>query len=578
MESSMRIEAKKFNKYDLILMIGLILVFAFSCWKAHFGACGYDEAFYSSIAYKLTRGDALFINEWHGSQMSAMLIYPFVALYTWIFGSCSGMILASRIVYSFIHCAVSAVFYVRFRKYGFAAIAAALLYALFFPYNMQCFCYNSIGMDCVFMSCVLAASNAGRCLWRYYLSGIFFAAACLCQPLLIFCFLIGAAAVCTYSAIRRARIAKYALVMALGAASLGVLVTAHLLCRAGGQRILAALPGILSDPEHSVSVSLLRKLIRTLRLYMPSVGGDHRILSVVYFGASIGVSVAAVIRKIRGKGSRALLTVAALLTVLYDLICARYLADSYINFILFPWIFPGFIAILNRNDRQVVRQYIIFAAFSLAHAISFVTSNQNAYVYNIGAMPLTMFSILLALDELQTAAARREKWMRFSIAFAVICTFAVMIAARAGYCFWEEVYVGQMRARIDTGAYRGVYTTEPNRDSIQNVTDEFYDASLADKDNVLIFSRYTCLSLEQRGRTAQYSAWLSGLNEGTVKRLKQYYDLNPERFPKYAFLVKQDWEKPDDGIRVLDLLWADDYTVEITEYPNSYLIFAEESN
>ena len=576
MKSSMRIEAKRFNKYDLILLIGLILILAFSCWKAHFGACGYDEAFYSSIAYKLTRGDALFANEWHGSQMSAMLIYPFAALYTWIFGSCSGIILASRIVYSFIHCAVSAVFYARFRKYGFAAIAAALLYALFFPYNVQCFCYNSIGMDCVFLSCVLAASNESRRLWRYYLSGVFFAAACLCQPLLVCCFLIGGAGVCAYSAIKRAWIVKYALVMALGAASLGALVTAHLLCSVGGQRILAALPGILSDPEHSVSVSLLQKLIRTLKLYMPSVGGDHRMLSVAYFAAAIGVSAAAVIRKIRGRGSRALLTIAALLAVLYDLICARHLADSYINFILFPWIFPGFIAILNRNDRQTVRQYSIFAAFSLAHAISFVTSNQNAHVYNIGAMPLTLFSILLVLDELQTAAARKKKWMCFSIASAAICTFAVMIAARAGYCFWEDVYVGQMRARIDTGAYRGVYTTDLNRDSIQNITDEFYDAGLVDKDNVLIFSRYTCLSLEQRGQTAQYSAWLSGLNEATVERLKQYYDLNPERFPKYAFLVKQDWEKPDDGIRILNSLWADGSTVEITEYPNSYLISVEE--
>ena len=181
------------------------------------------------------------------------------------------------------------------------------------------------------------------------------------------------------------------------------------------------------------------------------------------FTAAIGVPAAAVIQKIREKGSRALLTVAALLTVLYDLICARYLADSYVNFILFPWIFPGFIAILNCSDRQIVRQYSIFAAFSLAHAISFVTSNQNAYVYNIGVMPLTLLSILLVLNEMQNAFVRKQKWRSFSIAFAAVCTFAVMIAARAGYCFWEDVNVGQMRADRYRHIPRRLYRRDESR-------------------------------------------------------------------------------------------------------------------
>ena len=35
---------------------------------------------------------------------------------------------------------------------------------------------------------------------------------------------------------------------------------------------------------------------------------------------------------------------------------------------------------------------------------------------------------------------------------------------------------------------------------------------------------------------SSYSAWTSGLGKPTAERLKKYYELNPEKLPKYVYL------------------------------------------
>ena len=37
---------------------------------------------------------------------------------------------------------------------------------------------------------------------------------------------------------------------------------------------------------------------------------------------------------------------------------------------------------------------------------------------------------------------------------------------------------------------------------------------------------------------ASFSAWLSGLNEETERRLALYYDMNPAKEPQYIYILK----------------------------------------
>ena len=84
-------------KWQHILFICLLsAAVLFSFWKMRYGFGGNDEAFYLTIPHRLLKGDALFIDEWNLSQMSSILLVPFVWLYTLIAGSTDGIILACR--------------------------------------------------------------------------------------------------------------------------------------------------------------------------------------------------------------------------------------------------------------------------------------------------------------------------------------------------------------------------------------------------------------------------------------------------------------------------------------------------
>lgn len=58
-----------------------------------------DEGFYLTIPYRLTQGDALLADEWHVTQLVAMLVYPLVKMYLVIFKGTEGIYLAFRYLY-----------------------------------------------------------------------------------------------------------------------------------------------------------------------------------------------------------------------------------------------------------------------------------------------------------------------------------------------------------------------------------------------------------------------------------------------------------------------------------------------
>ena len=54
-------------------------------------------------------------------------------------------------------------------------------------------------------------------------------------------------------------------------------------------------------------------------------------------------------------------------------------------------------------------------------------------------------------------------------------------------------------------------------------------------DKVLFLSKNTWLYLSAEKENASYSAWLSGVNDHTLYRLEQYYQMFPEKTPEIVF-------------------------------------------
>lgn len=63
---------------DYVFVAFIVGAILFAFWKCQYGFGGSDEAFYLTIPHRLTLGDALIKDEWHLSQLSGFLIFPFV--------------------------------------------------------------------------------------------------------------------------------------------------------------------------------------------------------------------------------------------------------------------------------------------------------------------------------------------------------------------------------------------------------------------------------------------------------------------------------------------------------------------
>ena len=168
--------------------IAAIVLFAvtalFLIWKARFGFGYDDESFYITIPLRLMKGDAFISEEWHVSQLSQFILYPFVKLYIMIFGTTEGIMLASRFAFVALQLAVSTVIYVSLRKYGYVSIIAALINMLHFSLTIIISLnYYSFGLIFVELTGLLFLSALRKfSYYKLFLSGLCIAFSVITNP------------------------------------------------------------------------------------------------------------------------------------------------------------------------------------------------------------------------------------------------------------------------------------------------------------------------------------------------------------------------------------------------------------
>ena len=198
-------ERKKFNisRQSLSALCLFAASLAFMLWKCRYGLGGSDEAFYLTVPHRLCLGDELFRDEWHLSQLSSFLTLPFVWLYRLINGSNDGIMLAARLNYVALHSLAAIVVYLRLKKFGWAALPAALVFMLFTPFDMMCLSYNTIALDALTLSGVIAGTAGESSRAAYAASGVLFACAVVCCPFLAAAYLIYCLAAAAYALVCR---------------------------------------------------------------------------------------------------------------------------------------------------------------------------------------------------------------------------------------------------------------------------------------------------------------------------------------------------------------------------------------
>lgn len=544
----MKAEKKKFNiSGQSLIFIGLfIAALAFMLWKCRFGLGGSDEAFYLTIPHRLCLGDELFRDEWHLSQLSAFFTLPFVSLYRAVNGSNDGIMLAARYVYVFGHAAVALVVWQRLKRLDrVSAPAAALIFMLFTPFDMMCWSYNTIAVDALVLSGVIAgtASDNGRTAWA--VSGALFACAVVCCPYLASAYVLYFAAV----TVCRAMYKKTAGAawknefftwrtfgfFTAGVAAVSALFLVFFFRHSGVSEVQNALPGIFSDPEHpGYSVVFM------LKHYVYCLVTAHRfiVMPVAVYAVSLVLLAFDGKRREHAPFHIALAAVSALMIWALFL---KNLAQDYYNGVMLPLVPVGFTAYLLLEKKPEV----LFAAGFIPGVIySFcvsATSNMGFLVMSMALSTANAASIVFIGLLVRQLRAQRCCGARAGTAAAVLpvlCLAALVIVIKASHCFWDES-PAQLGSRISVGPARGIVTSERLSRDYMRIYDDMQYYSDKPRGNMLVYAQETwcCLMLDDYPY-ASFSAWLSGLNEETERRLALYYDMNPVKEPQYIYILK----------------------------------------
>ncbi len=374
--------------YDLIFIISALSVLCFLFWKCRYGFGNNDESFYLTIPWRLAQGDALFLEEWHLSQMSGFLLLPFVAIYRSINGFTDGMILSFRHLCIFVQALCCLWYYVRLRRVSpQGALAASILALIYIPFNITALSYNSMGIFLLGLSTVTIATIDASSSVRVNLvfSGFAFAGAVLCCPYLIVVYAVAVLGLLAFAGVS-ALVNLHAAITArskdillglfwfsAGAALLAVIFAVFVLSRASIADIVKAFPEIMNDPEHKSTAFSAKMISYGGSIYNSSSWSP----TVIVF---LGLLLGAVILDKKRKAHRPVYIVLAIAAVEMMLISIN-IDRRYINHLMYPVNLLSVFCLLLTCDRRSCRLFwgVVIPGMLYSVCIHF-TSNQYFYV------------------------------------------------------------------------------------------------------------------------------------------------------------------------------------------------------
>ena len=153
-----------------------------------------DEAFYLTIADRLTKGDKLILDEWQLSQFTVFFQYIPYRLYVLITGSKDGIILLMRYLFTAFNLLTYWYTVFKLKKHPLQAIISAFLFCFFVPLIYACN-YYTLPIHFVLYACLIIADPGKRFhRLKYFFVGVLIAATVLTSPGVAVVWLIYAAA------------------------------------------------------------------------------------------------------------------------------------------------------------------------------------------------------------------------------------------------------------------------------------------------------------------------------------------------------------------------------------------------
>ena len=119
---------------------------------------------------------------------------------------------------------------------------------------------------------------------------------------------------------------------------------------------------------------------------------------------------------------------------------------------------------------------------------------------------------------------------------------AFQIGSKARHVFWEGS-IDTLQTEITEGPAAGLLTTPQKAQEYNEIYRDLSAYWSMEEDNLLILTERTWTYLAAEMPYGTYSAWLSGEKPSTIDRLRSYYQINPDKTPRYIYVPsKSKWD------------------------------------
>ena len=598
---------RRLNKYDAAALgLGLCLL-AYFLYTARLGVGVPDEAFYYSIPQRLLKGDRLFVEEWHLTQMSSLFSVLPYWIYVSVTGGTRGMILYMRCAFIAADMLFYAYLYRKLRAYKLWGLLAAFLFCAVLPESSFAFNYYAVSSMAVTAVCVSFFVDEKRGAGKLTLMGAVFACGVLAEPLLVFLYLIYCLAALFWNAARKKgrRAETYSFLLhgrvwmffTLGAVCAFVLFTVYLLAAGTFRDLPRTLPHLFTGTEFNKDNFVdFSKLSGVLRLF----GWVGLVCSAACLGAA-AYGYAAGRADEKQKAAVFLLT-----CIVFCLFCIfgvfRTFAGSEGVMSADLFLFYGVPVLLTgptwfflsgKKEPRLFLFWLTGALYSVfVDLSSSVMMGAGGRIAQIAAL-LCIGGILSGRRASAEAAAKRRR--KSSLAGRPVnrrAFTAVFAVCAAVFLVWNLGHIG---AQGFFKPMEYIYHADPPDPSPYGVTlregpfanlktgasiAEKYYASLRDMDRIRAGS--------QGGRLAVYSllpylylyadlpyACISSWDQNGPERSLLYWDLLEEQRPEYIYIADfsfQFYGQPEEYRKDLLAVLCAEMDCEVTEGEAGYIV------
>ncbi|MBQ8164186.1 MAG: hypothetical protein IJZ94_00015 [Clostridia bacterium] len=554
---------------------------AFLFLNAKYGFSFNDEPFCVTLGQRLFSGDALFYDEWHGTQNFGAVMLPFYALFRIFHSSNEGILLFLRYCYCSLWLGTCLYVYFTLNKKYKSSILVFAYLIFFAPHDYMTISYNSIGLMATLILCCIMyriPSGPGKCT---VLSKIFFSffwiITVLCSPLMAVAYVLSLIAVIVINKNKKIsdRVNKkvyfknlYSFYLFSGIITViaaAIYISVFVLLRADMSHVIKSIGYILNDPEHQ-SESILDSLI--IKIY-PIFLKNHLFFIAVL--TSVGLSF---IKKVREKARFAMFFVCAVLFSVFQLIYAVNPGRESFNYHMLNISLLGIVAFILLENKPC-KLFGIFFGFGLVYTIF------NTILSNTGIMSVSttmtvggvcgIICIILLCRELKEQY-KESKVLKVSVTAAVLTVILIQLCStvhiRINRSFWDGS-VWELTETVGFGASKGLCTTQENLDGYEDMYKKLtYLMSQTDtKGKTLMSCTFEpIVYLDADLEIEAFSAWMSGYDKESLnERVLEYQALHGGDKPDLVFCYSENDILPflNDGYGSI-------------EYEGSYLFILKE--